>query len=289
MTPPQSTEPGLAQPANAGASLLDGLEVSGGALVARPASPPLLQRARVWLAADPVRRQRALLAARIGAITVAAALGIGSFFAFRPVPQPDYATDGIADIFNYTLLTDEFNQLPVEERLKLIQQLIARMKSMSAGDSAMMAAFAAGIAGSAREQLERNGSRLMIDSWDKFAVDYGKLPPDASDAERDAFMDKTLVDFIKMGEALGGRVRDISDEKRLEDIRKGIARDREWMNKPENQPGQREFGRMWVFLESTVGQHSSPVQRARGTQLMRDMGRRLRDESITTGKPRSGG
>lgn len=284
MNPSDTTPRGPGPGVLIGGSLLQDLG-DPGAPAPPVVRPPLKDRAVAWVNASPARKQRLIIGARIASIALAVGLGVGSYFYFRPVPQPDYATDGIGEVFNYTLLTDEFNRLPVEERLKLIQQLVSRLKGMSAGDSAMMAAFAAGIAGSAREQLKENISRLMIDSWDKFAVDYGSV----ADADRDAFLDKTMVDFMKMAEATGGRVRDISDEKRLEEIQSQVKRDREWLNKPENKPGQREFGEMWVFLEGTVGQHSSPIQRARGTQLMRDMGRRLRNEDIGSGKPKGGG
>jgi hypothetical protein len=215
----------------------------------------------------------------------ALAIGLGLYFWLRPVPQPDYATDGLDEVFDYTLLTDEFNNLPVEERLKLMGQLVQRLRSMSAGDSVLLGAFAAGIAGSARDQIEKNMSRLAIDVWDKHALQYQDVPAEG----RAEYLESTFVEFTKMMEAVAGEPREISDEERLAEVRRDIARDRERLSQPDRQPRGEELGRFFGFMNNNVGGNATAQQRTRGQQMLRDMMRHFRGQDIATGKPMPGG
>ena len=64
----------------------------------------------------------------------------GGFVAWRELrfqPPPDYATADIDEILDYTLITDDFNQLPVEQRLQLIRELVNRFMGMDGSDSVM--------------------------------------------------------------------------------------------------------------------------------------------------------
>lgn len=267
--------------------LLEGLEApvspSPAPRAARPPSRLTLAWRRKVAAyrADPAFRKRVIAGASI--LTLAA--GVGLFFLLRPMPKPDYDKDRLDTVFKYTLLTEQFNALPVEERMRLIGQLVQRLKSMSTGDSLLMASFAAGIAGNARQQIERNASRLAIDSWDKYAKSYNDIPDD----RKGEYLDQTLVEFSKTMEALGGRARDLSDEDRLAEVKREIAREKARISQPGNKPGATDVGRMFSFLDRSVGSHANPAQRSRGALLMRDMGRHLREENLTTGKPKGGG
>lgn len=253
---------------------------------------PALARAKARLAsrwsairADPARWARFRKIAIASAAVVLVGGGIGLYFWLRPVPRPDYLNDDLDGVLNYTLLTDEFNRLPVDERLKLIGELVARFKTMNANDSVLMAAFAAGIAGAAREQLMENGSRLAVDVWDKYAVDYAKVP----EKDREAYLENSFVEFTKMMEGLGGKPRDIPDEQRLEEGRRQAKRDLEFLHSSERGPKNEDLGRMFTFMNQDVGKHASSQQRVRGQQMMRDMTRQLRGQDITTGKPKGGG
>lgn len=207
------------------------------------------------------------------AIVAVPLLALATWFAL-PMMRPDYRKGNLKRVFTYTFLTDRFNALPVEERLALLGQLVERLKGMGTGDSALMAAFAAGIAGSAREQLEKNASRLMIDVWDKYAIDYKDVEPEG----RDAFLDKTFVEFTKMAEAMAGNVRDVSDEARLAEGKRQAQRDVEMMKGR----GIRAEGvvNMLNFLQDNVVIHASPQEQSRGLLMMRDMTLRLRGASI---------
>jgi len=215
-------------------------------------------------------------------------LSAGGAFAYvqmRPRAVPDIFADDLADVLDYTLLTEAFNKLPVEERLALIKKLIDRLKSMDSNDSALVAGFAAGIGGKAREQLQKNAEKLMVDIWDKFAKDYTQIKP----GDRDAYLDKAFVDMTKMFEDVSGFDVPIKDEKRVEEARKQAKRDEERMKGMSSRPinVERAAG-MMGFLNERGQKLASPEQRGRMAGFSRDMTRRLRGQDIRTGKPMEG-
>ncbi|MBK7403244.1 MAG: hypothetical protein IPJ41_01090 [Phycisphaerales bacterium] len=146
-----------------------------------------------------------------GSSVAAIALGLAIYLALRPVPKPDYESADISRLFDYTLLTDEFNALPVEERIKLVSQLYARVKDMNASESAMMAAFFAGIAGEARTQLEKNAGKLFIDATDLVAKDYAAVPPE----DRAGYLDDAYVRLVRLTAPFDGSIDDKTDEEIL--------------------------------------------------------------------------
>jgi len=241
-------------------------------------------RVRTWWSGrmnDPEKRPKTVLALRIGAGAGVLALGLGLYLALRPVPQPDYLKDSLDDVFNYTLLTDEFNRLPVEKRMELIGQLVKRLKSMGGEDSMMMAAFASGIAGAARKQIEENAAKLAIDMWDKYAKDYTKV----SAEDKDKYLDQTFLNFVKTMETVSGEQRDKTDEERLAEVQRQSQRDRDRLKDPNKQPKGEDLGRMFRFMDQNVGGHASAEQRTRGMMMMRDMMRHFRNQDVNTGKP----
>ena len=246
-------------------------------------SPDLRELLSAWryrLAGTPDRRARAMKWLKIGGPVAAVVLGVAAWLVFRPVPQPDYATANLKRVFRYTLLTDEFNKLPVDERMKLIGQLVNRLKSMSAGDSALMAAFAAGIAGAARDQIEKNASRLAIDLWDKNALLY----KDLKGQDRGAFLDRAAIDFVRMMEGIAGQPSNKSDSELLTDMHKQAQRDEKNLADPDRRPPPQAMARLFTFMRGNVGEHASPTQRARGQLMMRDMVRRMRGEDLDSGR-----
>lgn len=267
-------------------SRLPGLLESEPGTTMPAARPPARRRSagetlRGWwdAARATPKRRRAL-----GIVCAVLVLGVGTglFLRYGPVFQPDYRRGKLDRVMNYTLLTDEFNNLPVEKRMELIGQLVQRLRKMDAGDSVLLAGFASGVAGAARDQLEENASRLAIDLWDKHAKDYDSVP----EAEREEFLEQAFVDFQKTMEAVGGQVRDVSDSDRINEVRKQAARDRQALRDPENQPPPEAIGRMVSVMNRTLGSNANPTQRVRGAQMMRDMVRHFRGQDIATGKPK---
>ncbi|MBY0311431.1 MAG: hypothetical protein K2W85_05135 [Phycisphaerales bacterium] len=215
----------------------------------------------------------------LGCVLVLSAIAL--YFVFRPVPQPDFVEDPIDDLLNFTLLTEEFNRLPLDERLALLKDLIERLKTMSGDDSAMMAAFAASIdSDKLRRQIEKNASQLAVDVWDKFAFDYQKVTVES----RDAYLDQVVIDMTKLMETVAGIQIEKTDEQRLKDAREQARRDQERLRSGEG-PTAGQMARMADFLRNRVGGQTTPQQQARGMQLMRDMTRHLRGQDPATGKP----
>jgi hypothetical protein len=238
----------------------------------------LVEQWRERLAGSPERKALLLKRLRLFGPIALVVLGVVAYLIFRPMPQPDYRTGNLRKVYTYTLLTDEFNKLPIDKRLELIGQLVQRMKSLPASDSALLAAFAAGIAGKAREQIELNASRLMIDLWDKYAEDYSRRLEHASEADKAAFLDQTALDFVHTIEGITGEMDNKSDTDKLADMRRQAERDKEALSSGKFNPPGQAMGRMFNFMRGNVGEHATPTQRARGQLLMRDMVRHFRGE-----------
>ena len=208
----------------------------------------------------------------MGASSVAAlALGLGLYLAIRPVPQPDYKRADLGRVFDYTLLTEEFNNLPVEERIALISQLYGRVREMDASESVVMAQFFAGIAGEARGQLERNAGKLLIDAADMVAKDYAGVPPE----ERDGYLDDAYVRLVRLTEPFDSSSGERTDEEILERGRRDAAQGQEVMASGE--VTAQDASRMMVFMNRQSEQSASVSQQQRLTLFMRDMTRRLRE------------
>lgn len=232
---------------------------------------PLATRNRRWISSSVA----------IAALVLAAAW---AFLVLRPVPKPDYETGSIERVFGYTLLTSEFNKLPVQERLELLGQLVRRIEQMDQGESLLLASFAAGISGGAREQLMENASRLMIDVADIHATDYGNVAPD----QRAAFLEQAFMELTSIEDTLSGRPSSRTPEERLERAKEQAQRDMQQMR--ENPMSFRQQARVFRFMDDDMGRFASPQQRGRITVLMRDMTRYLRGQDVNTGRPaRRGG
>lgn len=270
-------QPAQAPPAPMG-SLLDDPTMetigSGGARASKVKGPRAF-----WPA--PVRRFFANPRQRWITIGVAAlALAITAFFYLRPRPQPDFAEAEMDDVLDYALLSEDFNQLPIDKRLELIKELVDRIKGMSGDDSAMMAMFAASVEGKMREQLERNVTLLAADTWDKYAFEYAHVPAD----QRAEKLDKTFLDMTKMLESVAGVDNNKSDQERLAEAREQARRDQDMFATGKGPTGT-QLARMAAGMRQTMLKNGSPQQQARGQQLMRDMTRHLRGQDVVTGKP----
>lgn len=214
---------------------------------------------------------------------LALVIGVGAYLHYRPTPMPDFREDPLDRVFGYTLLTADFNKLPVEQRLELVATLTQRLGNMSASDAGLMAAFAAGIAGEGRRQLEENFSTLMIDTWDLLAAEHETSSPE----ERERSAEDAYVRLVRILSTFDGRPdersrEDILDEGRRE-ARRGVER------LAERRPSDRRTSRLFRFANEDVGGQASPQQRGRISVLMRDMTRTLRGEDVMTGRPKDPG
>lgn len=247
------------------------------------------ERWKAFVAAQtdtPARANRFKITSAASGTLALVAVGLGLYLALRPYPQPDYEDDPLDEIFDYTLFRNEFNNLPVEERVRLVGSLIGRVEKMGGSDGTLLAAFASGIAGSAREQLEENAAQMMLDFMDHFAKDY--QPPADPKAQEDLIRDK-IVAMTRLAEEFDGRPTNKSDEQILEEAFEQARRDQQAMRDPARGPSLGGVTRMADMMENRIGARGTPHQKARITRLMRDMTRYLRNEDITTGKPKGGG
>lgn len=247
---------------------------------AKPTAGQQLAQLRAWSNRTP-RRRKTL---RIGSWTaLAAAVGIGGWFTYLQLrPPPDYKTDEMDVLFDYTLLEDDFNKLPVQQRLALMKDLVTRLKGMTEDDALGIAIVAASIGGGMREQLEKNVSNLMLDAWDEYAQEYTEVPAD----QKAAALDDILVKIARMAEDLTGEPSGKSDQELLDEAREQAARDQKQFSDPERRPSSGQMSRLMTVLNDDIGKHSTPGQRVRGQVLMRDLTRNLRGQDIHTGKPK---
>jgi hypothetical protein len=247
-----------------------------GAKPKRPKTIPWLRRHGRSALRDP--RIRLVLGSCAGMLTLAGAI-VGFATMIGPA-RPDYDKDRIDALFQYTLLTDEFNRLSVKERAELIGQLIQRVGSMGSSDSVLLAAFAATIQGEAREQLVENASRLFLDMIDEQAVKYdASLPRDL----RVKQLEDSIIEMARLFETMGGQDNPTDPEQILEDAQRQAQRDQQRVQ--EGRVSAEEAGRVMTVLNQTLGQNASPHQTARGGRMLRDMTRHLRGQDIDTGKP----
>jgi hypothetical protein len=228
---------------------------------------------------------------RVGAVALAVVVLLGGAFgimALIPRQIPNIAQDPMDDVMDYVLLTDDFNNLPIDERLALVKDLINRIKTMSGEDSAMLAMFAASIEREMRRQMEENIKRLAVDVMDKYAKDYEGVPPE----DADKFLDDKIVEFTRMMEDISGETSRLPEDpdERLAALRKQAQRDQEFAR--ENAPkqmNQERVGNLIGFLRKDAEQVAGPEQRGRVTRFMRDVTRHLRGQDVSTGKPLQNG
>ncbi len=223
--------------------------------------------------------KRFRVATWIAAAVVFGGGGTGLYLWLRPVPVPDYTNAPLSKVLDFTFLTSEFNKLPVEKRIELIGALVKRVKDMDGRESVLMAAFAAGIGGKAREQLEENASRLMLDMMDSFAAGYKGV----GDEDKEEFIEGKVVEMVRLMSQVAGEESTQTDEEILADARKQAERDQRFMQSG-NMTGNMA-GRMFSTLNNGIGKHSSPHQKARVGLFLRDMTRHLRGQDVKTGKP----
>jgi hypothetical protein len=261
-------------------SLLEGLGVTS--VLPKPTfrerlnawSAAKVRAVRAWANATPGRAHRVRLAGRVGLAAVVVGALVGGYLAIRERPQPDVFVDPFDDVLDYTLLSEEFNRLSTQKRLEIITDLVKRFRSMDGSESVLVAAFAAGIQGEARKQLERNMSRLVLDVVDEGASAYDKASPE----DKERVLDESYVRLVRTIEALDGEPTSKTDDEILQDGRKEAERGAEWARNTDRDRLGRQTGRMLLSVNDTIGQQASPQQRGRMTVLMRDMTRRFRGE-----------
>ncbi len=240
---------------------------------------PIKRRRRLNLKAAWNEMWRTKKLRTISGITLAvliAGSGTGGYFAFRPTPVPDYEFDDLDMVFDFTLLEEEFNRLPVEERIALLSKLWDRMQSMDTSSSVLMASFAGAITGHLREQLERNMSRLMIDATDMFAMEYSDVDPE----EREEWLGNAYVRMARLTEPFDPGLANRTDEEILKRGRRDAQREASALK--DGKISTEAMGGLMSFAYRQGRNNGSLREQQRLAVFVRDLSRELR-------KPPGGG
>lgn len=279
-----STDPsGGARPGPAFESLL-AAETDAGGAGATEREKPARSAAEAFAAAARRRRLSQIAGGALALVGVAVG-GSLAWSRFGPITAPDTFSDPFDDVLGFALLDKDFNRLPIERRLELLREMSERLRGLDSGDSALMAAFAAGISGKAREQLEANMQRLMTDVVDTFALRYAQAP----ESEKEEALEESILGMIGLMQELNPLEEGAGDPKEtLDRIKRQAARNQEraGRNPAGSQVGAADVGRMFDRVQGEINAGSSPAQRARTTRFMRDTVRYMRGQDIGTGKPK---
>jgi len=131
--------------------------------------------------------------------------------------------------------------------------------------------FASMIMGEAREQLQENISRLMIDVSDKYAVEY---EPNAPPEEREAYLEDVFLEMHSMGRFVAGDFEEKSREELLDEGAMQAKRDQRRFE--QGKVGAGEVIRVFDVMNNEVGQYMSGHQKHRVSAMFRDMTEMLR-------------
>lgn len=219
-----------------------------------------------------------------GAVALLGVLGGGAmaWSALRPINAPDALRDPMRDVLGFALLSDDFNKLPIEERLRLVMDLAKRLQGMSGSDSALLASFAAGIRGEARDRLERNVRTLGVDMMTSYANKYAQVP----EAEREQYIEATAVEWSKMMEQLTGQERDLDDAERLKEMKDQAERDAEQARQNQRPLTADRAANFFTMMQEDIASYADANQRAQTARFFRDMTRTLRGRDINTNQPK---
>ncbi len=213
----------------------------------------------------------------VAAIAIVAALGLGggawAWWSSRWRPPPSIFDTPVDDVLGY-LAIDDFNRLPLEERVRFMIDFANRFRGVEQSESAVMAAFFAGLTVNAKEQLRQNARTLAKDILAEGAATYVNLP----DKERGEFIDAWLVRWSKVGEEIAmGEPRQRSDEDRIDEFRREARRGQERQAERRVDISLTEVGaaRFLDLWQSDVEKAATPREQGQITRFMVDVRKRL--------------
>jgi len=208
---------------------------------------------------DVLRDRRRIV--QIGAVLlIAIACAVALMMLLGSARRPPSIFDSPVDDVLSFLAVEEFSKLPLNERLEFLAEVIERFSDMDQSDSAVAAAFLAGLAGPAREQLRDNVRVLARDVLVDAADRYFSLD---SDDARSAFLDEWLVGWARLGAKVTGEELKQTDQQILTDMHRQAGRDNEQAIRNPIAPTE---GNAWLFMdywESEVGSVSTPGEQSK--------------------------
>ncbi len=208
-----------------------------------------------------------------GGLALAALIGYGVYWwiEVRFHPPPSIFDSPVDDVLGYFSL-DDFSKLPVEDRIRFLMELADRFRGGDQAESAVMAAFLAGLTGPAREQATQNARLLAKDILAQGAAAYLAL----TEKERGKFIDDWMVKWLKTGERIAtGKEGDKTDEERLADIKEEGERGRTRASETptDRMPSLTSDGAMRFldFWASDVEKASSPKEQGQIVRFLGDV------------------
>ena len=213
----------------------------------------------------------------VGGVALAALLGYGAYWwiEVRFRPPPSIFDTPVDDVLGYFAL-DDISMLPIEERIRFLRELSDRFRGGDQAESALMAAFLAGLSGPAREQATQNARILAKDILAQGADGYFRVP----EKDRGKYIDDWMVNWIKTGERIAtGKDSTKPDDERLQDMKeqgeRGRARAAETPS--DRMPSLTDDGAMRFldFWASDVEQASSPKEQGQIVRFLGDVRKRF--------------
>ncbi len=179
----------------------------------------------------------------------------------------------IDNTLGYLTLKD-FSKLPLEERIRFMMELAERFRSLKPSESAAMAAFLAGVAGPARDQLRDNVKMIAKDVLAEGAQNYMALPPE----KRGAFLDEWIIKWQrKMEKVTTGKENTKTDSERLDAMRDQGKRNEERQNRMTGGGNLSDRGANGFldFWQGEIQGSSTPREQGQITKFLDDMRTRL--------------
>ncbi len=223
------------------------------------------------------RQRRVWVGLAVTAAVLGLAAGAWAWWSSQWKPPPSIFETPVDDVLGY-LAIEDFNRLPLEERVRFMLDFASRFRGLEQSESAVMAAFMAGLTTKSKEQLRQNVRTLAKDVLSEGAETYVNLPP----AERGAYIDRWLVRWSKVGEEIrDGSTSNRSDEERIEEFRRraierqqrGLAGDQGPL--PELSLTEVSAGRFLDFWQSDIEKAATPREQGQITRFMVDVRKRL--------------
>jgi hypothetical protein len=157
----------------------------------------------------------------IGAIVLMCA-AVMAWLGMGAMRRPPSIFDAPVDDVTGFLAGKHFSTLSIDERVKFIGDTARRFRSMSQSDSAVAAAFFAGLRGSAGGQFVNNARELGKDILLQGAREFQTLGDEKSRAE---FLDRWLVQWLRFAIEITGEDASASDQQMLDWMSRQACRD----------------------------------------------------------------
>lgn len=214
------------------------------------------------------RRREVVIGTSALALLLVATFG-WAWLSSRWTPPPSIFDSPVDDVLGY-LVTDDFNQLSVDERMRYLGEFASRFRGFEQEESAAAAAFLAGVTGPTREQMRQNARTLAKDVLLEGAEGYFAT----DEAERGRYIDDWLAGWQRRAEEMVmGEARPIDDGARADEIRADAREDMMRDRDGDRMPGidDRTTSRFLGFWRSDIESASTPKEQGQIIRFMEDI------------------